>query len=97
MLQGEPAADLIVSPHRSHSRIKGRRTYQTSAAAWPSRSGDPFSDWVNKVQKYMVSNTLSEKDITWHPTTFIRGDGFLQKVSDLRAQPGATSTCMAAR
>ncbi|CUQ66886.1 Bifunctional deaminase-reductase domain protein (fragment) [Candidatus Nitrospira inopinata] len=40
------------------------------------------------MQKYVVSNTLSEKDITWHPTTIIRGDDFLQKVSDLRAQPG---------
>lgn len=73
---------------QSDALLQGRRTYQTSAAAWPSRSGDPFSDWINKVQKYVVSNTLSDKDITWHPTTIIRGDDFLQKVSDLRAQPG---------
>jgi dihydrofolate reductase len=73
---------------QSDALLQGRRTYQTSAAAWPSRSGDPFSDWINRVQKYVVSNTLREKDITWHPTTIIRGDDFLQKVSDLRAQPG---------
>lgn len=73
---------------QSDALLQGRRTYQTSAAAWPSRSGDAFSDWINSVQKYVVSNTLREKDITWHPTTIIRGDDFLQKVSDLRAQPG---------
>ena len=47
----------------SDALLQGRRTYQVSAAAWPSRSGDPFSDWINRVQKYVVSNTLTEKDI----------------------------------
>ncbi len=73
---------------QSDALLQGRRTYQTSAAAWPNRSGDDFSDWINRVQKYVVSNTLTEKDITWHPTTIIRGNEFLQKVSELRAQPG---------
>ncbi len=73
---------------QSDALLQGRRTYQNSAAAWPNRSGDDFSDWINKVQKYVVSNTLTEKDITWHPTTIIRGNEFLQKVSELRAQPG---------
>jgi dihydrofolate reductase len=36
----------------------------------------------------VVSNTLTEKDITWNPTTIIRGDDFMEAVSDLRAQPG---------
>jgi dihydrofolate reductase len=53
-----------------------------------SRSGDPFSDWINRVQKYVVSNTPVEKDITWNPTTIIRGDDLVATVSDLRAQPG---------
>jgi dihydrofolate reductase len=68
--------------------LQGRRTYQASAAAWPSRSGDPFSDWINRVQKYVVSNTLTEKDISWNPTTIIRGDDLVKAVSDLRARPG---------
>ncbi|GIV82455.1 MAG: deaminase reductase [Anaerolineae bacterium] len=73
---------------QSDALLQGRRTYQTSAAAWPNRSGDAFSDWINRVQKYVVSNTLTEDDIVWHPTTIIRGDDFLQTVADLRAQPG---------
>lgn len=40
------------------------------------------------MQKYVVSDTLSEADITWHPTTIIRGKDFLKTVVDLRAQPG---------
>ena len=73
---------------QSSALLQGRRTYQVSAGAWPSRSGDAFSDWINSVQKYVVSNTLTTKDITWNPTTIIRGDDFVKTVSALRAQPG---------
>ena len=73
---------------QSDALLQGRRTYQVSAAAWPTRSGDPFSDWINRVQKYVVSNTLTEKDLTWNPTTIIRGDDLENAVADLRAQPG---------
>ena len=72
----------------SDALLQGRRTYQVSAAAWPTRSGDPFSDWINRVPKYVVSNTLAERDITWTPTTIIRGDDLVKRVSDLGAQPG---------
>ena len=68
--------------------LQGRRTYQVSAAAWPERSGDPFSDWINRAQKYVVSDTLSESDLTWTPTTIIRGKELVEKVSALRKQPG---------
>jgi hypothetical protein len=32
---------------RSQVLLQGRRTYQVSATAWPERSGDAFSDWIN--------------------------------------------------
>ena len=73
---------------KSDALLQGRRTYQVSAAAWPSRLGDPFTDWINRVQKYVVSDTLTEKDATWNPTTIIRGADFLRTVSELRARPG---------
>ncbi len=73
---------------RSEVLLQGRRTYQVSAAAWPERSGDPFSDWINSAQKYVVSDTLSESDLTWTPTTIIRGNELVEKVSALRDQPG---------
>jgi dihydrofolate reductase len=68
--------------------LQGRRTYQVSAAAWPERGGDPFSDWINGAQKYVVSDTLSESDLTWTPTTIIRGNDLVDTVSALRDQPG---------
>ena len=73
---------------QSDALLQGRRTYQVSAAAWPSRSGDSFTDWINRVQKYVVSDTLAEKDAIWNPTKIIRGADFLQTVSELRARPG---------
>jgi dihydrofolate reductase len=73
---------------QSNALLQGRRTYQASAAAWPSQSGDEFSDWINRVQKYVVSNTLSKEGITWNPTTIIRGNDFLKVVTELRTQPG---------
>ena len=73
---------------RSEVLLQGRRTYQVSAGAWPKRGGDPFSDWINSAQKYVVSDTLTEADLTWTPTTIIRGAELVEKVSALREQPG---------
>jgi dihydrofolate reductase len=73
---------------RSEVLLQGRRTYQVSADAWPQRGGDPFSDWINRAQKYVVSDTLAESDITWTPTTIIRGKELVDRVSELRDQPG---------
>ena len=49
---------------RSEVLLQGRRTYEVSAEAWPDRGGDPFADWINAAQKYVVSDTLSEVDLT---------------------------------
>lgn len=73
---------------RSEVLLQGRRTYQVSASAWPERHGDPFSEWINGAQKYVVSDTLTESDLTWAPTTIIRGSELVEKVSALRGQPG---------
>ncbi|MFN8095339.1 MAG: dihydrofolate reductase family protein [Vicinamibacteria bacterium] len=73
---------------QSSALLQGRRTYQVSAAAWPSRSGDEFSDWINRTQKYVVSDTLRNEDIVWKPTEIIRGADFVKRVTDLRALPG---------
>lgn len=68
--------------------LQGRRTYQVSAAAWPERSGDPFTDWINRTQKYVVSDTLTDGDLTWQPATIIRGDDLVDTVTTLREQSG---------
>ena len=73
---------------RSEALLQGRLTYQVSASAWPQRSGDPFSDWINATQKYVVSDTLAETDLTWGPATIVRGRDLPEHVSMLRAQDG---------
>jgi dihydrofolate reductase len=73
---------------RSEALLQGRRTYQVSATAWPERGGDPFSDWINAAQKYVVSDSLSEADLIWKPTTIIRGADLTRTVGELRDRPG---------
>src|SRR5207253_485435 len=68
--------------------LYGRRTWQVMAGAWPERAGDPFADWINSVPKYVVSNTLSESDLTWAPTTLISGRDVVKAVTQLREAPG---------
>jgi dihydrofolate reductase len=85
VVMGNMYAELAA---QSDALLQGRRTYQVSAVAWPGRSGDPFADWINRVQKYVVSNTLTEKEATWNPTTIIRGADFVRTVSELRARRG---------
>jgi dihydrofolate reductase len=56
----------------SDALLLGRVTYEGFAQAWPSRSGDEFSDKFNSMAKYVVSTTL--KDPTWKNTIVIGGD-----------------------
>ena len=73
---------------RAEVLLQGRRTYEVSAQAWPERGGDPFADWVNDAQKYVVSDTLTDGDLTWNPTTIIRSGDVIDAVQKLRDTPG---------
>ncbi|MFF4951930.1 dihydrofolate reductase family protein [Streptomyces chattanoogensis] len=66
----------------------GRRTWQTMAAAWPERAGDPFADRMNAIRKYVVSGTLGEDELTWAHTTRIPGDGAVARIRELHAADG---------
>jgi len=52
---------------------------------WSARSGDPFSDRMNALPKYVVSTTLT--DPTWNNTRVVDGDP-VKAVRDLKEQPG---------
>ena len=62
--------------------LLGRVTYEGFAAAWPSRSGDPFADKFNAMPKYVVSSTLERAE--WNNSTII-DDGAIERVRALRA------------
>jgi dihydrofolate reductase len=67
--------------------LLGRRTYEAFARDWPQITDpdDPFTDRMNALPKYVVTNTLSEG--TWHPTIVLRGDP-VQTVKALKSKPG---------
>jgi dihydrofolate reductase len=73
---------------RTDALLYGRRTWQVMAGAWPERAGDPFADWINAADKHVVSDTLTEDDLTWGPTSLIRGADLVTAVTALRQRPG---------
>jgi dihydrofolate reductase len=65
--------------------LMGRHTYDGFAPVWPTRSGDPMSDRINSMPKYVVSRTL--RDPEWTNTTVIADDpiGAIRRLKD---EPG---------
>lgn len=64
--------------------LLGRVTYEGFASAWPSRSGDDYSDRINAMPKHVASKSL--QDTTWNATV-LQGD-VADAVADLKAQDG---------
>ena len=73
---------------RTEALLFGRRTWQTMAAAWPARAGDPFADRMNEIPKYVASRTLTHEDLTWSNSTLLPADDVIGAVRDLRARDG---------
>jgi len=72
----------------------GRRTWQTMAAAWPERAGDPFADRMNTIPKYVVSETLGDDELAWNNTARIPGDGAVARIRELRETDGGNLLVM---
>ena len=81
-----PAMDRGIES--TEALLFGRRTWQTMAAAWPDRAGDPFADHMNSVTKYVASGTLGDDDMTWNNSNLLPADDVIGAVSDLRARSG---------
>src|SRR4051794_14055340 len=80
--QDKIQTDLLLA---SDAVLMGRRTYEVFAPAWQSRSGDPLSDRMNTIPKYVVSTTLKNPD--WPNTTVISSDAAAE-IRELKEQPG---------
>ncbi len=72
----------------------GRRTWQTMAAAWPARAGDPFADRMNEIPKYVASRTLSHDDPTWPGSRLLPAEDAIGAIRELRAQDGQSIQVM---
>jgi dihydrofolate reductase len=79
----------------SDALLLGRVTYEEFTAIWPHRqpdearpalrSGDPFTDRMNSLPKFVASTTL-QAPLEWN-STLLEGDA-ADAVADLKEQPG---------
>ena len=62
----------------------GRRTYEDFSGFWPNPpQPNPFTDVLNRSQKYVASRTLSEP-LPWENSTLLKGDAG-DAVAELKA------------
>ena len=73
---------------KAEALLFGRRTWQTMAAAWPERAGDPFADRMNTITKYVASRTLTADDLTWSNSQLLSGDDAIAAIRELRSRNG---------
>jgi dihydrofolate reductase len=64
----------------------GRRTYEAFYSYWPNATDNPFTEVLNKAQKYVASTTLTEP-LPWQNSTLLKGD-VAEAVTRLKEQLG---------
>ncbi|NEE02743.1 dihydrofolate reductase family protein [Phytoactinopolyspora halotolerans] len=80
----DPAMQELMGARMSSawSLLLGRTTYEQFAAYWPHQEPNPFTDALNRVQKYVASTTLTEP-LPWQNSVLLEGDA-AGAVADLR-------------
>lgn len=71
----DPAMQEVMGAHMSSawSLLAGRTTYDRFADYWPKQAPNPFTEALNRVQKYVASTTLTEP-LPWQHSTLLKGD-----------------------
>ena len=71
----------------SDAMLLGRRTYEEFESYWPDKTAedDPYADYINATQKFVVSTTLTS--VEWRNSTLITGD-VTEELTKLKRQPG---------
>jgi dihydrofolate reductase len=69
----------------SDALLLGRVTYDEFVTSWTLRSGDPFTDGMNSLPKFVASTTLQEP-LEWNATPLERD--VTDAVAKLKEQPG---------
>ncbi len=86
----ETVTDFFALVAQEDAMLMGRITYQEWADYWPTSSVEPFASHINGVQKYVVSQSLT--DVPWGTTgntTLLKGD-LADEVMALKQLPGKT-------
>ena len=77
--------DLLLS---CDAVLMGRHTYDSFVPVWAPRSGDPYTDHMNAITKYVVSTSLTEPE--WANTTVIHHDP-IRRSATSSSSPAPTS------
>jgi dihydrofolate reductase len=64
--------------------VLGRFTYEDLFAYWPKQEDNPYTETLNRTQKYVVSKTLT-KPLPWENSTLV-GDDAAEAVAALKRQ-----------
>ena len=64
--------------------LLGRRTYEGMYDYWPKQVGNPMTESLNNMQKYVASRTLKEP-LPWGNSTLLKGD-VPEEVVELKAK-----------
>ena len=79
---GELQTELLL---RCDALLLGRRTYEGFAPVWSAMSGDPYTDHINAMEKWVVSSTLT--DPAWNNTRVLSG-AVVEGIAELKAGEG---------
>ena len=66
--------------------LLGRRTYEDFASFWPRQPSNPYTEVLNRSEKYVVSKTLAEP-LPWQNSRLLAGEP-AASVAALKAQRG---------
>ena len=71
---------------RGGALLLGRVTFENFFAYWPHQTDNPFTEVLNRSQKYVVSRTLSEP-LPWENSTLLAGEAE-EAVAGIKAEEG---------
>ena len=79
--------ELLRQDRDADALVLGRRTFEDLRGYWPEQSDDStgITDYLNRVQKYVVSSTMT--DPRWENSTVLSGDP-VEELRSLKEQPG---------
>ncbi|MFE3026826.1 dihydrofolate reductase family protein [Nocardia tengchongensis] len=72
----DPEQGRVVGAHMAAfggGLLFGRRTYEDFYSVWPQRTDNPFTEVLDRTEKFVASHTLAEP-LPWQHSTLLSGD-----------------------
>ena len=93
-----PYSDLVMGKVQAEGManagplLLGRRTYEDFSSFWPRQTDNPFTEVLDKAEKYVASTTL-RAPLPWSNSTLLEGDA-ADAVAGLKRRPGKDLTVL---